>query len=206
MAFWQRAQRRASGLQPDIQAAILRAFQLIRESLTDSQLTMIVEGGQLDQLFSQALSQAVLDRAFIPLRQRIRTAVERQVKFATNDLPRGGRVKGQIAGAFDSLRPKVIEAVRALDTRVMRTLEDDVRETVRAYVENGLRDGVNPRTVARELRSVIGLAPNQLQAVRNFERALEDGDVAKALATSSAITALIGPSRAASSRRRGSIG
>jgi hypothetical protein len=66
----------------------------------------------------------------------------------------------------------VIDAVRQLETRVMTTLDASIRETVRAYVENGLRDGASPRTVARGLRSVIGLAPNQETAVANFEKAL----------------------------------
>ena len=54
-----------------------------------------------------------------------------------------------------------------------------MRETFRAHIENGLRDGVNPRTVARELRTVIGLAPNQEEAVRNFRRALEGAEGAR---------------------------
>jgi hypothetical protein len=66
--------------------------------------------------------------------------------------------------------------VRALDTKVVQTLKSDVVDVVRAHVENGLRDGVNPRVVARELGQVIGLAPNQEAAVRNFRKLLEAGD------------------------------
>ena len=33
----------------------------------------------------------------------------------------------------------------------MQTLAEGVRETVRAYVENGLRDGVGPATIARQI-------------------------------------------------------
>jgi hypothetical protein len=175
-AFWQRANRRAATQQPEIQQAMLRAFQIIRESLSDAELERIVASGAIDQLFVRVLTEAVLDRAFIPLRQRIRQATERQVKFAAADLPGRGKVNGQISVSFDVLNPKVIEAVRALDTKVVQTLKSDVVDVVRAHVENGLRDGVNPRVVARELGQVIGLAPNQEAAVRNFRKLLEDGD------------------------------
>jgi hypothetical protein len=77
-----------------------------------------------------------------------------------------------LAISFDYLNPRVIDAVRALESKVMTTLQGDIRETVRAYVENGIRKGLGPRAIATPLRSVIGLAPNQETAVRNFERAL----------------------------------
>lgn len=77
--------------------------------------------------------------------------------------------------------PWTIDAIRKLDTKVIQTLKADVRETVRAYVENGLRDGVAPREVGRQLRSVIGLAPSQEQAVANFRQSLIDGKAGKSL-------------------------
>lgn len=176
LAFWTRAHRRASSQQPEIQSALLRAFQIIRESLTDAELERIVAAGRIDELFARVLTENVLDRAFIPLRQRLRMATERSVKFATPDLPGSGKVDGQIAVTFDVLNPKVIDAVRALDTKVIQTLKAETVDVVRAHVENGLRDGVNPRAVARDLRKVVGLAPNQEAAVRNFRKLLEDGD------------------------------
>jgi hypothetical protein len=56
---------------------------------------------------------------------------------------------------------------------VITALEESTRETVRAIIENGLRDGVNPRTVAQDLRSMIGLGPTQAQEVVNFREALQ---------------------------------
>lgn len=177
--FWMRAQRRVAGLSPEVAAAILRAFAIIRDSLTDAELERIVRSGNVDQLFRTALTEAVLDRAFIPLRQRLRAGVETNFKYFARDLPKGGMVDGQIAVAFDVLNPRVVQAIRDLDTRVIDRLRTDVRDVVRAHVENGLRGGVNPRETARSLRTVIGLAPNQEEAVRNYRRALEGGDGAR---------------------------
>lgn len=174
-ALWERAQKRAQGMQPEIAAAVLRAFAILRDSLTEAQLTRLIESGDIDRLFREALSNDVMDRAVLPLRQRIRQGLEKNVLYFARDLPKAGKVDGVLTVAFDWLNPRVVDAVRGLETKVVTTLQADVRETVRAYVENGLRDGVNPRTVARSLRSVIGLAPNQETAVRNFEAALRSG-------------------------------
>jgi hypothetical protein len=178
-AFWDRAQRRAASMTPEIRAVILRAFQIIRESLSVAELARIVESGNVDLLLREALSGAVMDRAMIPLRQRIRENVGSHVKYFTNDLPRGGKVDGVVAVSFDVLNPKVIEGIRTLDTKVIDRLKTDARDSVRAFVENGIRDGENPRVIARRIREVVGLAPNQEEAVRNYRRALEGKEGAR---------------------------
>lgn len=171
--FVQKFQRRAANLEPDVARELLRAWDVIRESLSDVELARFISSGELDKIIDDAL----LDRAFGNLRVRIVQAVERGFKVTLNDLPKAGKVDGVIAVQFDTLNPRVIDAIRTLDSRVVNTLKEDVRDVVRAHIENGLRDGRAPASVARELRAVIGLAPNQEAAVRNFRRALE-GDPA----------------------------
>jgi hypothetical protein len=176
LAFWQRANRRAMELSPDLAYAILRAFQILRDTLAPTELARIIRAGDIDVVFRDALSNPVLDRAFAPFGERLRSATEKQFKYFTRDLPKAGKVDGVVGVSFDVLNPKVIDAIRALDTKVIQNLQDDVRETVRAYVENGLRDGASPIEIARGLRNVIGLSPTQQEAVRNFRRMLEAGD------------------------------
>lgn len=168
-ALWLRVNRRAAALQPEVGKALLDAWRIVRAGLSDLELTHLIVSGRLDQIIDDAL----LNRAFIPLRDKLQHAVEKGFQSTVIELPKAGKVDGAVAVAFDTLSPKVIEAVRKLDTRVINTLKDEVRETVRAYVENGLRDGRSPAVVARELRGVIGLSPSQLQQVENFRDALE---------------------------------
>lgn len=176
-AFWRTVQRRVAGLQPDVAADILKAFRILRESLSDVELARLISEGQLDKL----LDDALLDRAFLPLRERLVAVTERSFDLTTHaDVPKGGKINGTQAVAFDTLNPRVIDAVRQLDSRVINTLKDETRETVRAFVENGLREGTAPRALARDLRQVIGLAPNQAQYVENLRRELLDGSVADA--------------------------
>jgi hypothetical protein len=180
LAFWLRANRRAAGLAPDIAAAILRAFAIIRDSLSDTELARLVDSGDIERLIRLVFSDQVMDRAFIPVRQRIRQGVDRSFRYAVADLPKAGRIDGTVAVMFDHLNPKVIDAVRALETKVVDSLKGDIKETVRAFVENGLRDGVNPGAIGRQIRSVVGVAPSQEAYVQNLRTELESGKYADA--------------------------
>ncbi len=172
-----RFQRRAAAQSPEMAKALLDAYKQIRDTLSPAEIERLITSGQLDRI----IDDATLDRAVIKVRERIVESVQQGFKATVQDLPKAGVIDGQMAVMFDTLNPRVIDAVRALDSRVINTLKDEVRETVRAYVENGLRDGAAPKTIARNLRGVIGLAPNQELAVRNFENALRDGDMSKSL-------------------------
>lgn len=174
--FWTRAQRRASSLSPELRDALLRAFELIRESIPQAELARIIASGNVEAVVRVALNEAITDVAFRQVRERIRRQVETNVAYFAPALPKGGKVNGTIAVGFDILNPKTIDAIRQLDTKVVQTLADETRDVVRAVVENGIREGLNPRAIAWDLRDVVGLAPNQAAAVDNFRRMLEEGD------------------------------
>jgi hypothetical protein len=170
--LFSRIHRRAADLSPEIARAVLRAFQNVRDSLTDAEIIRLVQLGGIERLYQQILSQAVLDVAFAPVRDVTRRAVISSVRYYAKDLPKAGKIDGVVSIGFDVLNPRMIDAVRALDTKVIAGLQQEVRDTVSAYVENGIRDGVGPRTIARSLRSSIGLGPSQLQEVQNYRDAL----------------------------------
>lgn len=157
-----RVQRKAATLSPEAASELLRAYEAIRAELSPAELQRLIESGRFDQLIDDAL----LDKHLQPFRERLIESVRKGAQSVEIANFRGG---------FDMLNPRVIDGIRALDSRVMNTIKQDIRETVRAYVENGLRDGVAPRTIARDLRSTIGLAPNQAEAVANYRAELESG-------------------------------
>lgn len=166
--YWQRVNRRAESLSPEMRADVLEAFRIIRESLSDAELARLISSGQIEQIIDDAL----VDRAFLPLKERLIRTTEQGFKATTRDLPKAGKIDGVPAVSFDHLNPRVIDAVRELDTRVLSSLKTEVRETVRAYVENALRDGRAPKSVAKEIRSMIGLGKSQLEQVENYRAAL----------------------------------
>lgn len=175
LKFWQLAHRRASTLTPDVASALLRAYAIIRDSLSEAQLARLIESGQVYQIINHVLSDAVLERAFIPFRQRLRDSTQSAFRYTVQSLPRSGRINGVVAVSFDYLAPQVSTAIRVLDSRVMTTLKADVREAVRLRVDEGLTNRLAVRTIARGIRDVVGLAPNMVQEVANYRAKLEAG-------------------------------
>lgn len=172
-SLWLAAMRRANQEEAQLALAIVRALRVIAETLTEGQLTDLVRAGRLDELVAVVLSQATQDRAFGATRERLRRAVESNFRyFTTASIPGSGKIDGELAIRFDYLNPKIIDAIRALETKVIQPLTDDIAATLKAAVEQGLKDGVNPRTIARQIPGLIGLGPTQLQEVENFRDAL----------------------------------
>lgn len=169
--FRLRLERRAAGLAPDIQRAIANGWTRIKLLLSPAQLEAFLASPSAEALLTSVLTPESIARAFAPVSQAVRDGVEAAARAVQRDLPAVARQQ-----TFNVLNPDVVTGIRTLDSRVLRTLTEATRETVRAFVENGLRDGVNPRTIARGIRDVVGLAPNQLQAVDNFRAMLEAGD------------------------------
>lgn len=153
--LWFQVQRRAAGLSPDLARDLLRAYEIIRESLSDAEMARLIASGQIDQIVDDAL----LDRAFGPFREKVIDAIEAGFKANTRNLPQ--RELGRVA--FDVLNPRVIDAVRTLDSRVMNTLKEDVRDVVRAHAENALREGQAPKSIVADIRPLVGLTPEQFR-------------------------------------------
>lgn len=163
--FWIKLRRRAARMEPDLAKAMLDGFENMRRMLSDAEVLRMIESAE--SVLDGPLTDHALGRAFADLQNELQAGVSDATRLFGRDIGEGIR--------FDFLNPRHIDAVRALDTKVMRGLKDEIRETVRQHIDQGLRDGVNPREVARGIRDVIGLAPNQEEAVRNYRRALEAG-------------------------------
>lgn len=165
-----RIQRRAAQLQPDLARRLLAAYEEIRKLLTETELARAIQDGTLDGLLNEVIVDRRVEAALGSVRDRLDRAVLDAGRAAAADLP------SAIGSVFNVLNPRVIDAARSLDSQVIRDLSDDVRETVRQRAVAGLQDGLNPRAVARGVRSSVGLAPAQEQWVRNFRQQIETGD------------------------------
>ena len=173
-ALWLRAEREARKFRPAMQAAILRAWKVVAEELSLAQVERLIAAGAISELAS-IISEAtgeVLDARYTPLvRETFATAAKGQL----------ARMPRQLAGVrFDLLNPNTVRAALGLETTALSTLTTEAAATVRQVVARGVAEGVGPRTIARDLRAAVGLAPNQEAAVANFRAALEAGDFAKA--------------------------
>lgn len=178
LRFWERVHRKATGLTKEAARAYFAGVKALQATMATRELNALVRAGAVDRFVALALSDENLNAAFSRFRAQVQLTTRDATAWFGKDIP-GVHASG-IGIAFDHLNPRVIDAVRSLDTKVMTRLATETREVVRAYLEQGLRTGAAPATTARALRELIGLGPTQVQEVANFRAALEAGDVAKA--------------------------
>ena len=174
--FFDLAHRRIARLEPDVIAAVLAVFRSVTASLSDAELARLIAARAVERIVDSIVNDAAFTRALLPLRQTLRATTETAFRWTVPDLPRGGKVNGEVAVFYDRLNPRVIEAIRNLESRITSTLSQDMRATIRQYLERGIGENQTAKTIAKGLRDVIGLAPNQEAAVANFERMLREGD------------------------------
>lgn len=164
---------------PDVAAALLKAWEIIRDQLSPGTVQRLVSEGGAELVIRELLSDEILDQALARVRQQLVLKTEQGFKYAVADLPKKGQIGGKLAVQFNVLNEKHVEAVRQMVSRVFDVLKPEVRDVVREHIGNGLRIGANPRETARHLRELIGLSPSQAQYVRNFADALRSGDLAR---------------------------
>jgi hypothetical protein len=162
---------------PDMASAILATIRELRKAVSTGDFLRAVELGH----YLEKLEAILNGPAFTPVRTEIRRAVQEAIRYQSADIPKPPAGRQSVNVGFDILNPKHIDAIRTLETRVIQTLQQEQRDVIRAHIENGLRDGKGPRAVAKGIRDIVGLSKNQHQAVLNFRKALEEGDVSKAL-------------------------
>lgn len=189
LALWQRAIRRALEAEPFLAAALLRAFATLRTRLDAPDVQQAIQRHDVGALEQLALNQAYIEQLLLPVKEEARKAVLRSARFVPKDVPAApppptppGGIPPVVPARtltvrMDLLNPRVIDAIRTMETRATETIGADVRGTVRQVMERGLLAGENPRVIARALRDVIGLAPNQEQEVDNFRTALVNRDL-----------------------------
>jgi uncharacterized protein with gpF-like domain len=170
-AFISRLERQARQLSPELVRRYLEAYRLIRGVLSEAEIVRAIRSGSVERLIATMLDDEALDPAVVRLRVALDRAVLQVAETEARHFPSWVR-----PAAFDILSPQVIEAARRLDQVQARLLKDQVRDTLRTVVVEGIEAGRNPRAVARQVKSLVGLSESQAQAVLNFRRQLETGD------------------------------
>ena len=161
-----RFEKRAKQLTPDLGEEILKAWDNLSGQINTARLAdAIASGGALGVAGSE-ITDEVLDAVFADVEQLYFEQTVQNVAFWAKDFAGEGI-------AFNVLNPEVIEGIRNLNLKMADELKDDVRNVVEAVVENGLRDGVGPRTIARGIKKSVSLTETQFGAVRTFREELE---------------------------------
>lgn len=111
---------------------------------------------------------AAAKRVAAELTEAYRTAGKTATKWLDSKMP------GKLV-TFDTNDSAAVRRAAQSEYELITGFTQEQRAKTRAIVTDGLRRGVNPREMARDLRDSIGLTETQEQHVRNYRRALEEG-------------------------------
>lgn len=75
---------------------------------------------------------------------------------------------------FHRLNPVLIDWLQTYTFSLIREITNSTKEAIRAQLSAGMKAGLNPRTQARDIKTIIGLTDRQSAAVANFRKELED--------------------------------
>lgn len=74
---------------------------------------------------------------------------------------------------FDALNPKVTQFLDKYELDLIVEIDDKTREGIRHIVNQGLKNGANPRDTARDVRQIVGLTERQAAAVGAYRKQLQ---------------------------------
>lgn len=82
---------------------------------------------------------------------------------------------------FDQTHHRAVERAKRNQLELVQGMTSESREVIRTVLTDGQRAGLNPREMARDIRTSIGLTQNQHEYVANYRRALEQADYTRAM-------------------------
>lgn len=169
--------RRIDELLRRAEASVRRAFRRFLDDVRSTEVTrrvrVALERGGIEAGLEVVDQYSVRLAAFIPtLFQQIgvaeTAALARQI----------ARAQPRIGLSFDPTHPRAAELMRQNRLRFIREFTGQQRQSVRAALTEALQSGAGPIQAARVFRGSIGLTETQRQAVANYRRLLETGDLA----------------------------
>lgn len=161
-------ERSLRNAEPALRDAFLTMVAAMKGAVNLSSLAVLLQQGRIEEALAEALSAA-------PMMGRAATG---QIIDAANDVAKQiGRSLGQIVIDFDQTNEFAVQAMRNNQLRLIQGFTRQQIEATREALLDGIRRGANPREQALAFRNSIGLTRNQVRAVNNFRRALEEGNL-----------------------------
>lgn len=159
-AIWVKLDAFASRMEPPVKKAFLKDIQRVRAALTDEELVYIAQTGDLKPL----LLKLDLSNYTFALHQSMIASIE---TAGVAGLP--------FEIGFNVMDPLAIRAMQTAELKLVSTLSTEIQAGVKTFLTAGLRNGVNPRVTAVDLRQIVGLTPKQTQSIANYRGLLTGG-------------------------------
>lgn len=161
---YERLERLVANLAPKFRDRFLAVIRTIQSRTTLDELEELVRRGDVGQ-------------ALIGAEQAIQPLVRNwQEAFQFSGLQTAQRISAAADEllSFNSIGPRAVAVLQRNGLRLVRGLSAEQRTTMLDVLQRGIMDARNPREVARELRSSLGLTPKQVAAVANYRRLLRE--------------------------------
>lgn len=107
-------------------------------------------------------------------------AGQAEAKWLTGELAAPAVIAKKMP-VFDAADPPAVAWAQANQLDLIREIASDQRAVIQSILIDAARSGENPLVTARVVRDSIGLTEYQLGIVENYRRALENGQLSKAL-------------------------
>lgn len=163
----------AAKFEPLIREALLRAWEKLRGTATLDQLSEAIQsGGAFAVLEYLRDIEPVLAAELVPV---LEDAILAGGRAVVEILP-AGALTGPFT--FSLVNTQATTYIRQYSLDLIREISAETVEAVRLAVQSSLIAGRNPRAVARDFKSAIGLTRAREETVQRFRQALIDGDAA----------------------------
>lgn len=163
----------AAKFEPLIRDALLRAWERLRGTASLDALSEAIQtGGAFAVLDFLRDIEPVLAAELLPV---LEDAILAGGRAVVEILP-AGAVLGPFT--FSLVNPQAATYIRQYSLDLIREISAETVEAVRLAVQSSILAGRNPRAVARDFKSSIGLTRAREETVQRFRQALIDGDAA----------------------------
>ncbi|CAB4130442.1 Phage head morphogenesis domain containing protein [uncultured Caudovirales phage] len=158
------------GFDDDLTSAVLQALTAQQAAVDIDLIATALETGDVGKVL------AILDlpETLAPL-AGIQTAIHTGITAAgAAAAVEVSRAIGGVKFMFNTLNPRLVRWLQVYSLGLIREITDKTKEGVRQYLTAGIKAGDNPKTVARDIKGIIGLTDRQAQAVANYRKELSD--------------------------------
>lgn len=163
----------AAKFEPLIRDALLRAWERLRGTASLDQLSEAIQTGGVFAVMDFLRDiEPVLAAELLPV---LEDAILAGGRAVVEILP-AGAVLGPFT--FSLVNPQAATYIRQYSLDLIREISAETVEAVRLAVQSSILAGRNPRAVARDFKSAIGLTRAREETVQRFRQALIDGDAA----------------------------
>ena len=149
-----------------------RNFMLLIKAIKDessiSEIAILIEAGRMQEALEK------IESALIKFSDTVIMAVVASGQSAAAFIE---SALGVIV-SFDQTNYFAVTKMRESKLRLITQITNAQRDAIRQVLIDGIENGINPVSQARNLINSIGLTSRQVQAINNFRRALENGDSA----------------------------